>query len=63
MKNIGQSGGASRWRVCYQWGLPYLVLTAAMTIASICTPQPDYMCYELGVAARSSECLSYSADV
>ena len=24
-KNIGQSGGASRWRVCYQRGLPRLV--------------------------------------
>ena len=24
---IGQSGGASRWRVCYQWGLPRLVFT------------------------------------
>ena len=23
---IGKSGGASRWRVCYQWGLPRLVL-------------------------------------
>ena len=23
---IGRSGGASRWRVCYQWGLPCLVL-------------------------------------
>ena len=22
----GQSGEASRWRVCYQWGLPRLVL-------------------------------------
>ena len=25
-KKIGQSGGASRWRVCYQRGLPRLVL-------------------------------------
>ena len=25
-KKIGQIGGASRWRVCYQWGLPCLVL-------------------------------------
>ena len=25
-KKNGQSCGASRWRVCYQWGLPYLVL-------------------------------------
>ena len=24
-KKIGQSGGASRWRVCYQRGLPRLV--------------------------------------
>ena len=24
-KNIGQSGGASQWRVCYQRGLPRLV--------------------------------------
>ena len=24
-KKIGQSVGASRWRVCYQWGLPRLV--------------------------------------
>ena len=26
LKQIGQSGGASRWRVCYQRGLPRLVL-------------------------------------
>ena len=25
LKKIGQSGGASRWRVCYQRGLPRLV--------------------------------------
>ena len=25
LKQIGQSGGASRRRVCYQWGLPRLV--------------------------------------
>ena len=25
-EKIGQSGGASRWRVCYQRGLPRLVL-------------------------------------
>ena len=25
-QKIGQSGGASRWRVCYQWGLPCLFL-------------------------------------
>jgi hypothetical protein len=25
LKKIGQSDGASRWRVCYQWGLPHLV--------------------------------------
>ena len=28
-KKIGQSGGASRWRVCYQRGLPRLVFKAA----------------------------------
>ena len=26
-EKIGQSGGASRWRVCYQRGLPRLVFT------------------------------------
>ena len=26
MEKIGQSGGASQWRVCYQRGLPRLVL-------------------------------------
>ena len=26
-KIIGQSGGASRWRVCYQRGLPRLVFS------------------------------------
>ena len=25
-KKIGQSGGARQWRVCYQWGIPRLVL-------------------------------------
>jgi hypothetical protein len=29
-KYIGQSGEASRWRVCYQRGLPRLVLTCAL---------------------------------
>ena len=24
-KQIGKTGGPSRWRVCYQWGLPRLV--------------------------------------
>ena len=28
-KKIGQSGGASRWRVCYQRGLPRLVFKAS----------------------------------
>ena len=27
LKKIGQSGGASGWRVCYQRGLPRLVFT------------------------------------
>ena len=26
LQNILQNGGASRWRVCYQWGLPRLVI-------------------------------------
>ena len=26
LKEIQQSGGASRWRVCYQWGFPRLVV-------------------------------------
>ena len=29
---FGQKGGASQWRVCYQWGLPRLVL-----------PMPDFL--------------------
>ena len=29
-KKIGQSGGASRWRVCYQRGLPRLVYNQTM---------------------------------
>ena len=24
-EKIGQSGGASWWRVCYQWGLPHII--------------------------------------
>ena len=31
-KKIGQSGGASRWRVCYQQGLPCLVLKYVIEI-------------------------------
>ena len=27
LKKIGQGGGASQWRVCYQRGLPRLVIT------------------------------------
>ena len=26
-----QRGGASWWRICYQWGLPRLVFTVAIT--------------------------------
>ena len=30
-KKSGQSGGASRWRVSYHWGLPRLVLVQKPT--------------------------------
>ena len=32
LKKIGQSGGASRWRVCYQWGLSRLVYIVLLEI-------------------------------
>ena len=35
VKKIGQSGGASRWRVCYQRGLPRLVQSMASKIIFI----------------------------
>ena len=31
---FGKSGGASRWRVCYQQGLPRLVLNPILTHSS-----------------------------
>ena len=34
-KKIGQSGGASRWRVCYQWDLPRLVFLYCNTIKTL----------------------------
>ena len=37
-KNIGQSGGASRWRVCYQRGLPRLVLNVIQHLGQVQTP-------------------------
>ena len=33
---MGQSGGASRWRVCYQRGLPRLVFFSSVTFLSPC---------------------------
>ena len=30
LKSIGQSVGAGQWRVCYQWGLPCLVIIVSM---------------------------------
>ena len=32
IKNIGQSGGASPWRVCYQRGLPRLVFVLLVVL-------------------------------
>ena len=35
LKKIGQSGGAGRWRVCHQWGLPHQVyITLALISCS-----------------------------
>ena len=31
LEKIGQSGGAGRWRVCYQRGLPRLVYRTVVT--------------------------------
>ena len=36
LKKIEQSGGASRWRVCYQRGLPRLVSEQAKKQVNIC---------------------------
>ena len=33
--SIGQSGEASRWRVCYQQGLPRLVLANPLALAGL----------------------------
>ena len=32
---FGQSGGASRWRVCYQGGLPRLVYCEGLVITEV----------------------------
>ena len=35
IKNNGQSGGAIRWRVCYQRGLPHLVYISLNVILEL----------------------------
>ena len=50
LTRIGQSGGASRWRVCYQQGLPRLVVA----IQTLSLTSPKYLvsihpCEPLGV--------------
>ena len=42
---VGQSGGASRWRVCYQRGLPRLVFDKTELF-----PRPDTLCYTVELA-------------
>ena len=47
-KKNGQSGGASRWRVCYQRGLPRLVylLTNSITVLLLSlsnAPTPKFL--------------------
>ena len=38
---IGQSGGASQWRVCHQWGLPCLVFMGSVTFThTVCRTAP-----------------------
>ena len=44
-KKVGQSGGASRWRVCYQRGLPRLVFDKTELF-----PRPDTLCYTVELA-------------
>ena len=44
-QKIGQSGGASRWRVCYQRGLPRLVFDKIEVF-----PRPDTLCYTVELA-------------
>ena len=39
-KNIGQRGGASQWRVCYQRGLPRVV---SSTLISFEAFKPGYI--------------------
>ena len=41
---MGQSGEASRWRVCYQRGLPRLVFSRTDTSRSISTRQSPSIC-------------------
>ena len=46
-EKIGHSGGSSQWRVCYQWGLPRLVLKGtALSIVikgHILAPHPSWL--------------------
>ena len=42
VKKIGQGGGASRWRVCYQRGLPRLVFAMGATIR----PRQEILCLQ-----------------
>ena len=40
---IGQRGGASRWRVCYQRGLPRLVFCKIMNDLEHCELYLDFV--------------------
>ena len=50
--NIGKSGEASWWRVCYQRGLPRLVLLLYMFKMQVVTSNKNAKEFKLGVSCK-----------
>ena len=54
-KKIGQRGEATRWRVCYQRGLPRLVPIGIAKIPHICSLETFFLCNN----QKSLNCVAY----
>ena len=61
---IGPSGEASRWRVCYQWGLPRLVsMNSAIRTCSLVMFSYKFFQSVLSVSPYSSQCTNGSKEL
>ena len=53
LKTIVQSGGDSRWRVCYQCGLPHQVFLKEMSMNEKCNRQKSFLSVTLPYRCNS----------